>query len=34
MKKKVDSRIQILIERILKLRERGMMIIIGDKGRD
>lgn len=34
MKKKVDSRIQILIERVLKLRERGMIVIIGDRGRD
>jgi N-acetyltransferase 10 len=34
MKKKVDSRIQILIEQIIKMNQRGLFIIIGDRGRD
>ena len=34
MKKKVDSRIQILIENIIKLNQRGMFVIIGDRGKD
>jgi len=34
MKKKVDSRIQILIENMIKLNQRGLFVIIGDRGRD
>ncbi|GAX72715.1 hypothetical protein CEUSTIGMA_g171.t1 [Chlamydomonas eustigma] len=34
MRKKIDSRIRTLVENCVKLRERGLFIIIGDKGRD
>ena len=34
MKKKVDTRIQILIENVIKLSQRGFFIIVGDRGRD
>jgi hypothetical protein len=34
MRKKVDSRIRTLVENCAKLRQRGMFVIIGDKGRD
>ena len=34
MRKKVDSRIKTLIENCLKLRQRGIFVIIGDRGRD
>lgn len=34
MRKKVDSRIRTLVENCVKLRQRGMFVIIGDKGRD
>jgi len=34
MRKKVDSRIRILIENVIKLRQRGIFVIIGDRGRD
>ena len=34
MKKKVDSRIRTLVENCVKLRQRGLFVLIGDKGRD
>lgn len=34
MRKKVDSRIRTLVENCVKLRQRAMFVIIGDKGRD
>jgi hypothetical protein len=34
MKKKVDSRIQTLIENIIKLKQRGFFVIVGDRGKD
>ena len=34
MRKKVEQRIQILIENIIKLRQRGFFILLGDRGRD
>ncbi len=34
MRKKIDARIRTLIENCVKLRQRGLMVIIGDKGRD
>ncbi|EGR27233.1 hypothetical protein IMG5_199740 [Ichthyophthirius multifiliis] len=34
MRKKVDGRIQTLIENCIKLRQRGFFIIVGDKGRE
>ena len=34
MKKKVDSRVQILIENITKLHQRGFFVIVGDRGKD
>jgi tRNA(Met) C34 N-acetyltransferase TmcA len=34
MRKKVDSRIRTLVENCVKLRQRSMFVIIGDKGRD
>jgi N-acetyltransferase 10 len=34
MRKKVDSRIRTLVENCVKLRQRGLFVIIGDKGRD
>jgi len=34
MRKKVDSRIQTLIENIIALHHRGLFIIVGDRARD
>ena len=34
MRKKIDSRIKILIENAQKLRQRGIFVIIGDRGKD
>ena len=34
MKKKVDIRIKTLIENGLKIRQRTLFVIIGDRGRD
>jgi N-acetyltransferase 10 len=34
MRKKIDDRIKALIERGIKLNERSMFIIVGDRGRD
>ncbi|GBF87381.1 N-acetyltransferase [Raphidocelis subcapitata] len=34
MRKKVDARIRTLVENCVKLRQRGLFVIIGDKGRD
>jgi len=34
MKKKVDSRIRTLIENAIKMRQRGILVIVGDRGRD
>ena len=34
MRKKIDSRIRTLVENCVKLRQRGLFVIIGDKGRD
>ncbi len=34
MRKKVDSRIRTLVENGVKLRQRSLFVIVGDKGRD
>ncbi|MEW5301920.1 MAG: hypothetical protein WDW36_004744 [Sanguina aurantia] len=34
MRKKVDSRIRVLLENCVKLQQRGLFVIIGDKGRE
>ena len=34
MKKKVDGRIRTLVENCVKLRQRAMFVVIGDKGHD
>jgi hypothetical protein len=34
MRKKVDARIRTLVENCVALRQRGLFVIIGDKGRD
>ncbi|GFH15870.1 DUF1726 domain-containing protein, partial [Haematococcus lacustris] len=34
MRKKVDSRIRTLVENCVKLRQRALMVIIGDKARE
>ncbi|KAL4441117.1 hypothetical protein ABPG74_002067 [Tetrahymena malaccensis] len=34
MRKKVDQRIQILMENCIKLRQRGFFIIVGDRGKE
>jgi N-acetyltransferase 10 len=34
MRKKVDSRIRTLIENCAKTRQRAMLVLVGDKGRD
>lgn len=34
MKKKVDPRIKTVIENAIKLRHRGIFVIVGDRGRD
>jgi N-acetyltransferase 10 len=34
MKKKIDDKIKILIENAIAMNERGMFIIVGDRGRD
>jgi N-acetyltransferase 10 len=34
MRKKLDSRIRTLVENGVKLRQRSLFVIVGDKGRD
>lgn len=34
MKKKVDSRVRILVENAAALRQRAFFVIVGDRGRD
>ncbi len=34
MRKKVDARIRTLIENCAKTRQRAMLVLVGDKGRD
>ena len=34
MRKKVDSRIRTLVENCVKLGQRSLFVIVGDKGRD
>lgn len=34
VRKKVDARIRTMIENCVKLQHRGMVVIVGDKGRD
>lgn len=34
MRKKVDSRIRTLVENCVKLRQRALLVVVGDKGRD
>jgi len=34
MKKKVDQRIRTLVENNVKLRQRSVFVIVGDRGRD
>ena len=34
MRKKVDNRIRTLVENCVKLRQRSLFVIVGDKGRD
>jgi hypothetical protein len=34
MRKKIDSRIRTLVENVVALRQRGIFVLIGDKGRD
>jgi len=34
MKKKIDDRIRILIENCVKLNHRGLVVLVGDRGRD
>ncbi|KAG1681159.1 hypothetical protein FOA52_015602 [Chlamydomonas sp. UWO 241] len=34
MRKKIDSRIRTLVENVVALRQRGLFVLIGDKGRD
>ena len=34
MRKKIDPRIRTLVENSVKLRQRGIFVIVGDKGRD
>lgn len=34
MRKKVDARVRTLVENCVKLKQRGLFVIIGDKGRD
>lgn len=34
MRKKVDSKIQTLIENIIAMNQRGFFLIVGDRGRD
>lgn len=34
MKKKIDEKIKILIENAIAMHERGMFVIVGDRGRD
>ena len=34
MRKKVDSRIRTLVENCVKLHQRSLFVIVGDKGRD
>lgn len=34
MRKKIDGRIRTLVENCVKTRERSMLVLVGDKGRD
>ena len=34
MKKKVDQRIRTLVENGVKLRQRSVVVVVGDRGRD
>jgi N-acetyltransferase 10 len=34
MRKKVDSRIRTLVENCVRLNQRGLVVLVGDKGRD
>eukprot|EP00955_Chlamydomonas_euryale_P012795 138014-Chlamydomonas_euryale.AAC.9 len=34
MRKKIDARIRTLVENCVKLRQRGLFVVIGDKARD
>ena len=34
MRKKVDPRIRTLVENCVKLRQRSLFVIVGDKGRE
>lgn len=34
MRKKIDSRIRTMVENCVKTRQRGLIVLIGDKGRD
>jgi N-acetyltransferase 10 len=34
MRKKVDQKIRTLIENVAKTRQRGLFVIVGDKGRE
>lgn len=34
VKKKIDNRIRVMIENGVKLKQRTMFVIVGDKGRD
>jgi len=34
MKKKVDPRIRVLVENAVKLRQRSLFVVVGDRGRD
>lgn len=34
MRKKVDPRIRTLVENCVKLKQRSLFVIVGDKGRD
>lgn len=34
MKKKIDNRIRVMIENGVKLKQRTMFVVVGDKSRD
>lgn len=34
MRKKVDSRVRTLVENCVHLRQRGIFVLVGDKGRE
>lgn len=34
MRKKIDARIRTMVENCVKLRQRGLFVIIGDKARE